>query len=61
MIIYGKLLTWRTYQEEIIFGINYKGKIIEIYCYKNKILNFEQVNGGKYILLDTVTKEIFII
>ncbi|MEK4677534.1 hypothetical protein [Bacillus sp. FSL K6-2944] len=61
MVIYGKILAWRIYQEEIIFGINYEDKVIEICCYKHKILNFEQINEGKYILLDKVTNEVFII
>ncbi|PEF43387.1 hypothetical protein CON72_01295 [Bacillus wiedmannii] len=60
-MIYSELLTWRTYQENIIFEINYNNEIKEFCCHKDNILNFEQINGGRYILLDTLTKKIFII
>ncbi|PEP88979.1 hypothetical protein CN585_28925 [Bacillus toyonensis] len=60
-MIYGELITWRAYQDLIIFEINYKNEYIELISHKHLIFNLEQINGGKYILFDTLKKEIFII
>lgn len=60
-MIYGELFTWREHQGVIILEIDHDDTIIEIVSYKDKILNFEQINGGKYVLFDRLTNEIFII
>ena len=60
-MIYGKMISWRIHGEFIIFELFYKGNDIELISYKHWIFNIEQINGGKYILFDSLKKEIFII
>jgi len=60
-VIYGEMISWREYQDLIVFEINYKDNCIELICYKSWIFNLEKINGGKYILFDSFKKEVFII
>lgn len=60
-MIYGKLITWREYQDFIIFEANCEGNDIEIIIRKHQIFNLEQIYGGRYIIFDTFKKEIIII
>ncbi|QDZ77523.1 hypothetical protein D0437_33405 [Bacillus cereus] len=60
-MIYGKMISWRTHKEFIIFELNHENNYIELIIYKHWIFNIEQINGGKYILFDNFKKEVFII
>lgn len=60
-MIYGKIISWREYQDLIIFEVNYENNCIELISYKNRIFNLDQINGAKYILFNSLKKEIFII
>ncbi len=60
-MIYGELITWMEYPGGVIFEIFCGNSRVEIFSYKNSILNFEHINGGKYVLFDISTKKVFII
>lgn len=60
-MVYGEMISWREYQDLIIFEIFYKDTYIELISYKDGVFNLEHINGGKYILFDSLKKEIFII
>lgn len=60
-MICAELITWRKYQDLIIFEINFENSYIEISVYKKWIFNIEQINGGKYILFDNCLKKVFIV
>lgn len=60
-MIYGELITWREYREGIIVEILCGNSMVEIFSNKYSIVNFEHINGERYVLFDTSTKKVFII